>query len=722
MAAAEEGWKVTQKAFKGHEPGTCGGAAVEYAEGGLPVFPLRGKVPRTKHGFKDASTNARLVAGWWAGSPAADVGIRTGGGLCVVDIDPRNGGEETFVQLAGEHGVPLTAAAETGGGGWHLFFRAPAGVSVKSRQLGDGVDLKAEGGYVVAPPSVHPETGRLYRWQARREFAELPAWLLDAGGRNGAGSAPPVADTIPEGARNSTLASLAGSMRRRAMAEPEILAALLVANEQRCQPPLERHEVERIAESVCRYAPAETLSEVVPLTEQPGAPAPPLAELLDAAEAYLRRYVVLTEAQYVVVALWAAHAHALDAASTTAYLHVTSAEAESGKSRLLEALEQLVPQPMYAASMTPAVLYRAVQKFTPTLLVDEADNLLRDREAKSELLGLLNAGYRRGALAYRIGGGNRDQLQSFETFCAKAVAGLDDLVATLASRCLRIEMERRTPDQHVEDFFRDEAEARAEPIRRGLAAWAEQEEEALRLARPARLGVRDRLEEACRLMLAIADQASEQWGTRAREALRELAGVSTGGALSERTQLLTDTRAVFADAGDPAELPTTELLDGLLSLAESPWRGWWGVERDGEVHAKPGAAQKLAAHLRAFKVRSHDVGPKEARRKGYRRADLEGPWQRYLPSPPASPPPTPRTPRTPSRQAKTEVSQAAHEEAGCAETGAAQTRMEPGGARGARLEAGDSPGGAGPEREPERPLGAAAQPERVPDENGDIPW
>ena len=428
-------------------------------------------------------------------------------------------------------------------------------------------------------------------------------------------------------------------------------------------------------------------------------------------EEHLRRYVVLTEAQYVAVALWVAHAHALGATSTTPYLHVTSAEAESGKSRLLEALELLVPRPLYAATLTPAVIYRAVQKLTPTLLVDEADNLLRDREAKSELLGLLNAGYRRGALAYRIGGGNRDELHSFETFCAKSIAGLDDLVATLASRCLRIEMQRRRADEHVRDFFREEAEAAARPTRRQLAAWAEREVEALRVARPARLGVRDRLEEGCRLLVAIADAAGERWATRAREGLRELAGASTGGTFSERTQLLTDIRAVYEAAGDPAELTTAELLEGLIGMEEQPWRGWWGVEREGEVHASKGAAQKLAAHLRPFGIKSRDVGPEEARRKGYRRADLEAAWERYLAPPPAPPGSKPRSSRSRTRQAKNEASDPAQEEAGCADTSAAQTGMDAGAARAARGQPGDGGG-----------EGDHGTPERQPNEHGDIEW
>jgi hypothetical protein len=360
-----------------------------------------------------------------------------------------------------------------------------------------------------------------------------------------------------------------------------------------------------------------------------------LAGELDQTEAFIGRYVALTEAQRVGVTLWAAYAHAIDATSTTAYLHATSPEPECGKTRLFECLEALTPSPMYAASMTPAVLFRAVQKLGPTLFIDEADNLMRDKEAKSELLGLLCAGYRRGALAYRIGGGNRDKLESFETFCPKAIAGLEGLVATLASRCLRIEMQRRKADEPIEDFFREDAHAEAAPIRDALAEWAAESINHLRTARPQRLGVRDRLEEALRLPLAIADMAGERWRTRARDALKELAGVGAAGGMSERTQLLADVKAVFEDYDDPTELASADLLQGLIALDESPWRGWWATEdKDGEVRVSKGAAQKLAAQLKAFHISSRKTGPKELRRSGYRREDFESNWERYLPKDP----------------------------------------------------------------------------------------
>jgi hypothetical protein len=411
-----------------------------------------------------------------------------------------------------------------------------------------------------------------------------------------------------------------------------------------------------------------------------------LAGILSATEAFHRRYVALSEPQYVGVTLWTAHTHVIGATSTTPYLHLTSPEPECGKTRQLECLEALTPGPMYAASVTPAVLYRAIQQLSPTLLIDEADNVMKDKDAKGDMFGVLNAGYRRGAPAYRMGGGNRDNLEKFETFCPKAIAGLDALVATLASRCLRIDMQRRTADEPVSDFFREDAHEEAAPIREALAAWGEQSANELRVARPERLGVRDRMEEALRLLVAIAEMAGESWAERGREALRELAGVSSTGATSENVQLLTDIRVVFERRGNPTQLPTADLLEGLLELDEAPWRGWWGTEdKDGEVHPSKGAARKLSEKLRGFHIASRDMGPTGGRHKGYTRADLERAWRRWLPRIPQA---NPRNPRIPHGKAKNEHPESAHPGSGCADIDTPQTRITEPSARNARNEAG----------------------------------
>ena len=236
-------------------------AALRYAERGLPVFPVRGKLPLTEHGFKDASTDADTIRAHWSQWPDANVAIPTGtaSGLLVLDIDPRHGGDRSLTALAERYGpLPATLEARTGGGGRHLFFALPQGQLIRNSagKLGAGLDIRGDGGYVVVPPSVHPETKQSYVWANREKPAPAPAWLVQAL------TAPaPVSESVSgapirAGHRNDALMRIAGAMRRKGCTPEAIEAALLTENARRCVPPLPETEVREIARSVSRYAPA----------------------------------------------------------------------------------------------------------------------------------------------------------------------------------------------------------------------------------------------------------------------------------------------------------------------------------------------------------------------------------------------------------------------------------------------------------------------------------
>jgi hypothetical protein len=229
-----------------------------------------GKHPRTPHGLLDATTDEATVRAWWERWPDANVAILTGAAndLWVLDADGA-GGLEALAALERQHGqLPLlTPRVRTGGGGLHYYFKWPTDGTVirnRTRLHGLPIDVRGEGGYAVAPPSRH-RSGSVYAWElAPGEGipAEAPAWLLalvrgHADGRNGKAAAPAEGEPIPEGRRNSTLTRLAGSMRAAGLGADEILAALLVVNRERCQPPLPDKEVETIARSVSRYDPGD---------------------------------------------------------------------------------------------------------------------------------------------------------------------------------------------------------------------------------------------------------------------------------------------------------------------------------------------------------------------------------------------------------------------------------------------------------------------------------
>jgi hypothetical protein len=157
--------------------------ALELADLGVPVLPVetRGKRPLTAHGYKDATSDPATVESRWTRWPAANVAIRTGDGLAVLDVDPRHGGDRSLRDLIAAHGpLPDTAAAVTGGGGSHYYFRTRR--PTRTADLAPGLDLRADGAYVVAPPSIH-SSGGLYDWLAplaETPLAELPGWLATA--------------------------------------------------------------------------------------------------------------------------------------------------------------------------------------------------------------------------------------------------------------------------------------------------------------------------------------------------------------------------------------------------------------------------------------------------------------------------------------------------------------------------------------------------------------
>ena len=163
--------------------------ALRYAEAGWHVLPLepRGKQPLGRlvpRGMLDASTDATVVRGWWSKAPAANIGVALAqSGLVAIDVDPRNGGTETFEQLQAEHGsLRSEVMAFTGGGGEHHVFLVPPGAQLNlPGTLGPGVDLKANG-YIVVEPSLHP-SGKAYGWEASSNPLDgvvpspLPDWL-----------------------------------------------------------------------------------------------------------------------------------------------------------------------------------------------------------------------------------------------------------------------------------------------------------------------------------------------------------------------------------------------------------------------------------------------------------------------------------------------------------------------------------------------------------------
>ncbi len=245
-------------------------AALKIAGRGKPVFPCKpDKAPCTAHGFEDATTDPARITAWWNKWPEANVGVPTGraSGLLIIDLDTYKPGAMTVGEFEEKYGaVSHTTTVRTGGGGLQFYFAYPSGEEIRNSagMLGPHVDVRGEGGYILTPPSA---TALRYEWANKAPLAPVPPKLLEAlrdeprspngrSGRTGAGATiPDDGGPIHEGARDETLARIAGRLHDGSRDLPRLEDDLQAVNEARCVPPLPFGQVRKIARSVYRYEP-----------------------------------------------------------------------------------------------------------------------------------------------------------------------------------------------------------------------------------------------------------------------------------------------------------------------------------------------------------------------------------------------------------------------------------------------------------------------------------
>ena len=347
-----------------------------------------------------------------------------------------------------------------------------------------------------------------------------------------------------------------------------------------------------------------------------------LGGLLADVEKFICRYVSTGEAESTAIMLWVAHTHAIEAAECTPYLYVTSAEKQSGKTRLLEVLQLLVARPWFTSRVSAAVLVRKVSRDVPTLLLDETDSAFKaDKEYSEALRGILNAGYRRGGVASLcVKKGGEFDLVDFPVFCAKALAGIGQLPDTIADRSIRINMKRRSPGDKVERFRLLAAQDQASPLRERLEQWANVAVTRLVDAHPVLPEeLSDRAADVWEPLFAEADMAGGEWPRRARQAAGVLSDHAVDDGLSYGSQLLRDIALVM---NGRKTISSGELATALVEMEESPW---------GDLRGRPLDARKLAKMLKPYDIRPHTVRLGDKTPKGYQSDDFKDAFARYTP-------------------------------------------------------------------------------------------
>jgi len=343
---------------------------------------------------------------------------------------------------------------------------------------------------------------------------------------------------------------------------------------------------------------------------------------------FIRRYVVMTEEQLLVVAVWVIHTHCVKEFEQTPYLSVMSPEKQCGKSRLLEVLELVVRRPWNAILPSEAVVFRTIHASTPTLLLDEIDTVFHPSTAdKYEgLRAILNAGHRRGSKVPRCVGPDQE-IAEFQVFCPKVLAGIGAaLPDTVADRSIPIRLERRSRTEALERFRRRDVKPAADRLRKRIVKWGDRHAESLGVARPDMPEeLSDRAQEGCECLVAIADVLGV--GGAIRSALVALLTQERlDDQESMRLRLLRDIRTIFeereAKRGRPVtSMSTDEMLKQLRKIEEAPWGSYYDREM---------TARDLANLLANYNISSTTIRFKNGARKGYKRDGLYEAWTRYL--------------------------------------------------------------------------------------------
>jgi putative DNA primase/helicase len=347
------------------------------------------------------------------------------------------------------------------------------------------------------------------------------------------------------------------------------------------------------------------------------------ARLLDDLAASARRFIVLPKHGDTALALWVLFTYLIDAVNVAPIMALASPEKRCGKTTALAWLSRLIYRVLPASNITPAALFRAVEAWKPTLLIDEADSFLRENE---ELRGVLNSGHTR-ATAYVIRTVGEDfEPRRFSTWGAKAVALIGHLPDTLHDRSIVLDMRRKLPGERVEKL-RYANDAEFEELAGKCIRFAKDCAErvgAVRITLPD--GLNDRAADNWEPLFAIAEAAGGDWPERARAAALVLSGAEQE-APSLNVELLADIRKAFEIEGTD-RLSGAELVKILCADAERPWATF--------ARGKELTQAKLARRLRGFGVLSKSIRlPDGDRLKGYERDQFTEAFERYVCAQPA---------------------------------------------------------------------------------------
>lgn len=343
-------------------------------------------------------------------------------------------------------------------------------------------------------------------------------------------------------------------------------------------------------------------------------------ELLNELATFTHRFVVCDTHTADAIALWITFTWVIDAVTVAPIANITAPQPNCGKSTLLDLLELLCYRPLKTDNVSPAALFRSIEKWQPTLLIDEVDSFLKDNESAR---GILNSGHKRNGAVLRVVGDNHEP-RKFSTWGAKALCGIGAINRTLASRSIRFELRRKLAHESVENL-RHVSRNETHALQRKLARFALDAHLAISASRPTPIaGLNNRAQDNWEPLLAIADVAGGDWPERARHAAVSISNLEAQPTDDDAgIELLRDIQAIFKQQ-ERNKIFTADLLASLCANEESPWATW---NRGNAI-----SARQLSRKLNDFGIRSDDIRMGQTVRKGYALTKFQDAFARYLPS------------------------------------------------------------------------------------------
>lgn len=339
--------------------------------------------------------------------------------------------------------------------------------------------------------------------------------------------------------------------------------------------------------------------------------------LLDEIASIIHRHIVCEKPTIHAATLWIVFTWCINVMQVSPIACITAPEKRCGKTQLLNLIGMLCMKPLSASSITAAALFRSIEAFEPTLLIDEADAFLGQNE---ELRGIINSGHtRQSAFVIRTVGDNHEP-KKFSTWGAKAISGIGQLSPTLMDRSIILQLRRKQPNESRERLRHADTN-QFERVKRKLARWAIDNMEALKSSRPALPdALNDRAQDNWESLLAIADRVGGHWEKTARHTAMAISGIEDE-APSINEELLADIKQVF-EKMRVSRISSIDLLERLCSDDEAPWATW--------LKGRAMTPRQLSKRLSDFGISSKTIRDGSGTFKGYELSDFKDAFNRYI--------------------------------------------------------------------------------------------